>query len=108
MNKGEIWFVELPKSNGHEQSGLRPVVVISEVDAGMVLIIPFTSNVQALRYTNTIQVKPTKANGLKENSIALIFQLRAIDKKRLLEKTGTLEKEHHEQINKILKKMLEI
>ncbi|MCX6803244.1 MAG: type II toxin-antitoxin system PemK/MazF family toxin [Candidatus Diapherotrites archaeon] len=106
MNKGEIWFVELPESNGHEQSGLRPVIVINEIDAGMVLIIPFTSNIQALRYTNTIQVKPTKTNGLKENSIALIFQLRAIDKKRLLEKIGNLEKEHQEQINKMLKKIL--
>jgi len=106
MNNGEIWFVELPKSNGHEQSGLRPVIVINEVDAGMVLIIPFTSNIQALRYTSTIQVKPTKTNGLKENSIALIFQLRAIDKKRLLEKVGTLEKEHQDQVNKVLKKIL--
>ena len=106
MNKGEIWFVELPKSNGNEQSGLRPVIAINEVDAGMILIIPFTSNIQALRYTNTIQVKPTKTNGLKENSIALIFQLRSIDRKRLLEKIGTLEKEHQEQMNKMLKKIL--
>ena len=106
MNNCEIWFVELPKSNEHEQSGLRPVIVISEVDAGMVLIIPLTSNIQALRYANTIQVKPTKTNGLKENSIALIFQLRSIDRKRLLEKIGTLEKEYQEQINKMLKNIL--
>ncbi len=27
MKKGEVWLVEIPKSNGHEQSGLRPVIL---------------------------------------------------------------------------------
>jgi mRNA-degrading endonuclease toxin of MazEF toxin-antitoxin module len=30
MNKGEIWMVEIPVSDGHEQSGLRPVLIFSE------------------------------------------------------------------------------
>lgn len=106
MNRGEIWFVELPISGGHEQSGLRPVIVLCEADAEMALVIPFTSNLQALRYSNTISVKPTGTNGLKENSVALVFQIRAIGKNRLLEKIGSLEKEHLQEMNRMLKKML--
>ncbi|MCP4405435.1 MAG: type II toxin-antitoxin system PemK/MazF family toxin, partial [bacterium] len=29
MNKGEIWLVEIPPTNGYEQKGTRPVLVLS-------------------------------------------------------------------------------
>ena len=94
MKKGEIWLIELPSTGSNEQSGLRPVIVMAEADAAMAFIIPLTSNLQALRYPNTILVKATNRNCLKNNSVALVFQLRSIDRKRLLEKTGLLEPEH--------------
>ena len=50
MNKGEIRYVDMPASNGHDQSGSRPVMVFSEADADIVIIIPFTSNLQSLRF----------------------------------------------------------
>lgn len=28
MKKGEIWLVEIPSSNSHEQGGLRPEVLM--------------------------------------------------------------------------------
>lgn len=49
MIKGEIWLVEIPQANGHEQSGERPAVILAEADANITIIIPLTSNVQALR-----------------------------------------------------------
>ena len=108
MNSGEMWFVEIPSTNGHEQSGLRPVIVLSEVDADIVIIVPFTSNLQALRYPNTIEVQPSKENGLKTTSVALVFQIRAIDKKRMKEKTGNLEETQLKEVNRILKQILKI
>jgi len=108
MKKGEIWFVEIPTSGGHEQSGTRPVIVLSELEANMVIIVPFTSNMQALRFTNTIEINPSSKNGLKSKSIALVLQLRAIDKRRLKNKMGTIEDKTLDKIDSMIKKMLNL
>ena len=80
MNKGEIWFIEIPPLNGHEQAGTRPAVIFSTSStANTVIIIPFTTNVQALRFPFTLVIEPSKENGLTDESVALIFQIRVID-----------------------------
>ena len=44
MKKGEIWLVELPSTNGHEQVGNRPVIILSDTESNISIVIPFTSN----------------------------------------------------------------
>ena len=48
MKKGEIWLVEFPSANGHEQTGKRPVIIIAETEMNISIVIPFTSNLQAV------------------------------------------------------------
>ncbi|MBI4116994.1 type II toxin-antitoxin system PemK/MazF family toxin [Candidatus Pacearchaeota archaeon] len=108
MKKGEIWYVEIPESNGHEQKGLRPAVVLYESEANTAIIIPFTSNIQSLRYSNTLEIKPSKINGLNSDSVLLLFQVRTIDKKRLKNKIGFLGDKELKIIDAILKKMLKL
>ncbi len=108
MKKGEIWLVELPSANGHEQIGTRPAILLAEAEINIGVIIPFTSNLQALRFPHTIKVKPSKKNGLKSISVAMIFQVRAIDKRRLKKKIGDLEDSILKELDSILKKMLEL
>ena len=45
MKKGEIWLVEFPSTNGHEQTGTRPVIVLADVKI-ISVIIPITSNIK--------------------------------------------------------------
>ncbi|MBI3037012.1 type II toxin-antitoxin system PemK/MazF family toxin [Candidatus Woesearchaeota archaeon] len=108
MKKGEIWLVELPTTNGHEQTGSRPALVLAETEANIAIIVPFTSNSQALRFKNTIEVKPSNRNGLSSVSVALIFQLRAIDKKRLKTKIGELETQLLEKLDAMLRQLLSL
>ena len=108
MIKGEIWLVEIPETNGHEQKGKRPVVILAHTESNIVIIVPFTSNIQALRFPHTIDIEPTKENGLSMKSVALIFQIRAIDKKRLKTKIGTLEIVMLKRIDNMLWKLLQI
>lgn len=108
MNKGEVWLVELPQTNSHEQTGKRPVVILTGTESNIAIIIPFTSNLQALRFPHTIEVEPSKENGLTAKSIALIFQIIAIDKKRLVNKIGKLENIVMNKIDKMLKSLLKI
>jgi len=74
MTKGEIWIAQLPTLSGHEQEGVRPVMVLSDVIASLTLIIPRTSNIQALRFPHTLEIDPPKRNGLKNLSVALVLQ----------------------------------
>jgi len=106
MNKGEIWLVELPRTNGHEQAGTRPVIVLREAEANIAVVIPFTSNIQALRFPHTLEIRPSKENGLKDISVALVFQIRAIDKKRLVKGIGILSEKSSEKIDSMIRKLL--
>jgi mRNA interferase MazF len=108
MKKGEIWIVEFPLTNGHEQTGLRPVIVLADTDSNICIIIPLTSNIQALRFPHTLEIEPTKQNGLLAKSVALVFQIRAIDKKRFKKKAGDLESVSMNKIDKMLKKLLQM
>ena len=108
MKKGEIWLVELPSAIGHEQAGTRPALILAETETNIVIIIPLTSNLQALRFVNAIEVKPTVTNGLSEISVALVFQVRAIDKKRLRHRIGELESPSLKEIDLSLKRILKL
>ncbi len=53
MKKGEIWLVEFPSTDGHEQTGNRPVIILADPKSNISIVIPFTSNLQALRFPHT-------------------------------------------------------
>jgi mRNA-degrading endonuclease toxin of MazEF toxin-antitoxin module len=95
MKKGEIWRVHLPSVPGHTQAGIRPAVVVQEDRATAllptVLIVPFTGATAAMRFPGTVLVQPDAQNGLKTPSVALGFQLTAIDKRDCLQPLGVLD-----------------
>ncbi len=104
----EIYLAEIPKTNGHEQFGFRPVLSVSQPISEISLIIPFTSNMLALRFPYTLKIEPSLKNGLSFPSILLIFQLRAIDSKRLRKRLGELEEFYVVQVREGLRKILNI
>lgn len=108
MKKGEVWLVEIPTSIGHEQHGFRPVIIFSQPEANVIAIIPFTTNLKYKIFGYTLSIKPSINNRLKEDSIALIFQIRVIDINRLKKKIGEIEHSTIVKINEKLKEFLEL
>ena len=109
IKKGEIWLAEIPSKKGREQEGKRPLIIIADTDTSLALIIPLTSNLLALKkFTYTLLIDKSEENNLNIDSIALIFQLQAIDKNRLIHKIGYLEENYLSEINKILKNLLKL
>lgn len=113
MARGDIWTVELPIPSGrpgHEQVGYRPAIVVQADPTGTALpttmIVPLTANLNALRFPHTVRVDPSPQNGLVKSSVLLIFQLRAIDKKRLGNKLGRLESHHMQQLEAEMRNLL--
>lgn len=87
MNIGDVVWVEFPAGAGRAQAGRRPSIVaqVSPVSAALptVLLIPLTSQQDALRFPGSVLVEPDASNGLRRPSVALVFQLTAIDKRFL-------------------------
>ena len=106
MKRGEVWVVEIPGANGHEQRGLRPAICIADTKTSVAVVIPCTSNLQALRFPFTIRIEPSRQNGLNVQSVALVLQVRAIDKKRLQRKVGKLEARIMKQVDTMLREFL--
>lgn len=97
MRAGDIHWVDLPLDGGHEQQGRRPAIVLQNdnygADLPVVLVIPLTTARAAQRFAGTTSIHPTPENGLRGESVALVFQLRAIDRRRLQERIGAVDAE---------------
>ena len=108
MKKGDIWIVELPLTGGHEQAGMRPAIVLADTPSSVAIVVPCTSNLKALQLPHTFSIDPSEKNGLENTSVALVLQIRALDKRRLQKRIGTLEPSLMEEINKTLRELLVI
>lgn len=102
MRQGEIWFADLNPTKGSEQSGRRPVVIISGNTLNevlpIVIIVPITSKVKS--YPTSVAINPTRANGLKKTSEAIPFQVRTISKGRLTKRIGRITPDELREIIK--------
>jgi mRNA interferase MazF len=57
-----------------------------------VLVVPLTSTQKALRFAGTTQVVATPESGLKNDSVALVFQCLAIDRNQIGQQMGHASK----------------
>jgi len=92
MNVGDLFWVEFPAGAGRAQAGRRPAIVAQATTASAslpaLLLVPLTTQLDALRFPGTVLVEPSPANGLRRPSVALVFQLAAVDKRFLGSRLG--------------------
>ena len=80
MNVGDLYWVALPARGGHAQAGRRPAIIVQRrVNLPTTLLVPLTTQLDALRFPSTVLVEADKQNGLSRASVALVFQLSAVD-----------------------------
>lgn len=72
----------------------------------MLMVAPVTSNLSAARFAFSVKVEPSDENGLTQTSIVMIFQMRAIDKTRIVKKIGKLSDEDLERVAAEIGRML--
>ena len=114
MNRGEVVWVDLgnpPGGSGREQAGDRPGIVISAGDSNpgnpMITIVPLTCVRGANRFPHAVDnIVPSQTNGLGCTSVALIHQIRSLDKNRVRRISGNLEDHYLKQIEVEIKNLL--
>jgi len=94
--RGELYWANLNPVKGHEQGGRRPVLIIQN-DIGnqyspITIVAPLTTSFEKRAYPIEVRVLPG-ANGLSSESSILLNQIKAIDKDRLEERIGVLDRD---------------
>ncbi len=113
VDRWEISLANLDPIVGSEQGKTRPVLIISATALNNILpvvnVFPVTSRKPNRRIYPNETLLPTNTAGLNNESIVLCYQVRTLDKQRLVRKFGILlEKNLQNQIIKSLKFQLEL
>ncbi|WP_296128403.1 type II toxin-antitoxin system PemK/MazF family toxin [uncultured Anaerococcus sp.] len=105
VRRGDLFYADLSPVVGSEQGGVRPVIVVQN-DVGnkyspTIIVAPVTSQMNKAKLPTHVKIKGNKY-GLPKNSVALMEQLRTIDKKRLREKIGSFSNDIMNKINEAM------
>ncbi len=108
----EIWIADLNPKIGTEPGKTRPVLVmqtnlLNKIPHPSTIICPITTNVIVDSDILRIHIKEGIAN-MHQDCDIMIDQIRAIDNKRLIKRTGKLPKELSEIVKENLKIILDI
>lgn len=99
--RGQIYNATLSGTQGSEQGGLRPVLIvqnnIGNKFSPTITIVPLTSELTKAKLPTHVELE---GYGLNFKSVILIEQIRTIDKRRLRDYIGQLNEELMEKVNK--------
>ncbi|MBI5056504.1 MAG: type II toxin-antitoxin system PemK/MazF family toxin [Nitrospirae bacterium] len=97
--RGEIRWADLNPVRGHEQAGMRPVLILSQdifnEHSGTVIAMTLTSQPQKAGFPLTLELKTEK---LPKRSWVKISQIRTLSVERIGKKLGRVSPEELAQV----------
>jgi mRNA interferase MazF len=104
--RGEIRWADLNPTRGHEQAGLRPVLILSQdvfnERSGTVIVVALTSSEPRAGFPLTLE---SKATGLPKRSWIKISQIRTLAAERIGRR---LAKASHLEMHRVIEGLNEI
>jgi mRNA interferase MazF len=104
VTRGEIYWADLRPRSGSEQSGRRPVVVVSR-DAfnavgawRSIIVVPLSTSVSQARRGPTTVTIPRGVADIRRQSIALCHQVTTLDREKLIALIGALPRTYLDEI----------
>lgn len=114
MKRGEIYWADLVPRSGSEQTGRRPVVLVSHDGFNQtlawrsIIVVPIsTSDSQGKRGPTAVEL-PGGAAGLTKTSVAVCHQVTALDRAKLTKRVGALPAELLREIEAGLKAAMDL
>lgn len=106
MNRGDVYDARLSPSEGFEQAGVRPVVIVSRnainQNSPVIVVVPLTSAINVDRPFPSNVAIGKGLGGLTVDSVALTGQVRAINITRFIRFRGVLPAEVMREISRAL------
>jgi mRNA interferase MazF len=112
IQRGEIWWADLPEPRRSEPGYRRPVLVI-QADAfnrsriQTVLVAVITSNIDVATAPGNV-VLPARSSGLPRDSVVNVSQVLTLDRSFLTELAGTLPAQLHRSVDAGLRLILQL
>lgn len=112
INRGEIWWADLPEPAGSAPGYRRPVVVIqsdnfNKTNLNTSIAASITTNLDLAEMRGNVFLK-RQQSGLPKDSVINVTQIFTLDKSLLDEYVGTLTERKMEQIEKGLRLVLSL
>ena len=106
VKRGDIYYADLSPVVGSEQGGIRPVLIIQN-DVGnryspTVICAAITSRMNKAKLPTHIEIDSRRCQIMKD-SVILLEQIRTIDKQRLKDMIGHLDKERMRSVDEAIK-----
>jgi mRNA interferase MazF len=94
MERGEIWWAELPAPTASEPGFRRPVIIVqanpfNRSRIRTIIAVVLTSNLRLAEAPGNVLV-PTSDSGLPKDSVANVSQIITVDRTFLTERCGRL------------------
>ena len=114
MRRGDVYWADLVPRSGSEQTGRRPVVVVSHNGFNQtpgwrsIIVVPIsTSSSQGRRGPTVVEFAGGTA-GLAKTSFAVCHQVTTLDRAKLTKRVGTLPAEPLRELEAGLKAALDL
>jgi mRNA interferase MazF len=106
LRRGDVVRVRLDPIEGSEQSGERPALVVSpdliNEHSPVILVAALTSRRTERLYPFEAIIDPPEG-GVSQRSKVMLMQLRAVDKRRIVGRYGSVGREVQERIDSALR-----
>jgi mRNA interferase MazF len=106
VRRGDVVIVELDPTQGSEQRGTRPCLVvqndIGNANAPTTIVVPFTTSFDEQRYPFEVFVSAEEC-ALRDDSVALCSQIRTVSlEHRITENLGPIPQERMDEVDTAL------
>ena len=114
MKRGDVYIAELFPRSGSEQSGKRPVIVVSHNGFNLtpnwrsIIVVPLSTSTNQARRGLTAILIDRGEGGLSQDSVALCHQVTTLDRGKLKQRLGELSSEKMLEIERGLKAAMNI
>lgn len=114
MKRGEVYWADLVPRSGSEQTGRRPVILVSNdgfnqaIGWRSVIVIPISTSAAQAKRGPTVVAIPSGVAGLARASVAVCHQVTTLDRAKLSKRIGMLPPTLAEDLDDGLKAALDL
>ena len=114
MKRGDVFWADLAPRSGTEQSGRRPVIVVSHngfnqtANWRSIIVVPVSTSDAQIRRALTVVPLPKGTASLPQAGVAVCHQVTTLDRSKLVRQVGSLPKDILSEVEHGLKAALDL
>jgi len=114
MKRGEVYWADLVPRSGSEQTGRRPVILVSNDGFNQtpgwrsIVVVPISTSTSQGKRGPTVIELPGGAAGLPKTSFAVCRQVTTLDRAKLTKRIGVLPAESLREVEEGLKASMDL